>query len=133
MKTLQNMKHWLTTTLVLVGISLTVYAVAPAVFIRNITEQNVTSTSAEVVVSHVGVSSLRFEIYTEDGSYHKDEYILTGTTDLNATCVNTLYISDLSPNEKYYVLVTAGGFPDLYEGEETNNLTTFTVFTTQID
>ena len=113
-----------------VGISLTVYAVAPAVGVGRVTVINVTSTTADIVVTHLGAAVLRFDIYTEDGSDYQTYTMYPGTTDPNVMGNSTCSVSGLLPNERYYVTVAVIGFPDVVDFEEPNAVTGTATFMT---
>ena len=65
MKTLKMIKRWILISIVFVGMSLTAYAVASTVIIRSITLNSVSTTTAEIIVEHIGIEGIYWGIWID--------------------------------------------------------------------
>ena len=95
-----------------IGMSLTAYAIGVLPSIRSVTVQNVTSTTAEVIIECRNAQKVMIDVYDKNHT-HLTSYLLeidiTEPTNI-ATC--TFNISELIPNEEYRIEITAIGIPD---------------------
>ena len=119
MKTLRQLKKWTLMSVLLCGISLAAYAIAPQVRVIWSTLTDITSTSAHLVVYHQGVTSFKLEICTQDGQIVGGVYLDNiGATSPEEEIFTAMDIENLQPNTTYRLKITVTGLPD--ENEQPN-------------
>ena len=112
MKTIYSIKKWLLISLMFIGISLTTYAIGLQPSIRSVTVQNITSTTAEIIIVCRGAQQVRLDAYDSNSTQITSYLLDTEATESSDLVVCTFNISELTPNEEYRIEITAIGIPD---------------------
>ena len=117
MKTLKMIKRWILISIVFVGMSLTAYAVASTVIIRSITLNSVSTTTAEIIVEHIGIEGIYWGIWIDGCDEIYDFGLCTEVTgpDEHGYYHSSFVINNLIPGSPYELIVI--GYEDIDDTE----------------
>ena len=95
---------WISTSLALVAIILTTSAAIQSVYISQVWQEEVTSTSVDLIVTHYGATSIKFVLTNMED----ENDVITRTFDIYSDPASTYFsINNLTPNSVYIVQITA--------------------------
>ena len=128
MKSFRQMKKWTLMSVLLCGISLAAYAIAPQVRIIWWTLTDITSSSAHLVVEHEGATSFELKISPLNGSYVTEYSQEIENAIPGNVAYSVIDLTRLHPNTEYIIEIKVIGCPD--ENGRKNNEKDYIFFTT---